>query len=202
MIGVIKYRAGNLTSVSNALERLGAEFDVTDRTERLDRCDAIIFPGVGHAASAMEDLRERGLDRWLRETRKPVLGICLGMQLFYETSEEGEIPMLGIVPGRLRKFDDSAGKVPHMGWNRFTQIDTHPLLDGITRDLYFYFVHGYHAPPGPHTVAVCNYINDFTAAVARDNFMGVQFHPEKSGRSGARILRNFLEIVRLHAGRH
>ncbi len=117
MIGIIRYRAGNLASVSNALDRLDADYRVTDVISELEACDSILFPGVGHAASAMEDLREKGLDNWLKQTKKPVLGICVGMQLLFDSTEEGNCQALGIVPGRLKRFDDKQDKVPHMGWN-------------------------------------------------------------------------------------
>jgi len=195
MIGILKYRAGNLASVSNALDRLNADYIITDDIDKLESCDAILFPGVGHAGSAMNDLKERKLDRWLKNTNKPVLGICLGMQLLYESTEEGETRALGIIPGRLRRFDPKAGKVPHMGWNQFRPIKEHPLLKNIGNEQFLYYVHGYYAPPNDYTLASCNYICDFAAVAAKDNFMGVQFHPEKSGHIGSLLLQNFLDIV-------
>lgn len=196
MIGIIKYQAGNLTSVSNALDRLDADYIISDQTNELDKTDAIIFPGVGHAAAAMDDLRSKGLDLWLKNTKKPVLGICLGMQLFFESSEEGDSQTLGIIPGRLKKFDSSKAKVPHMGWNNFQSMKNHPLLSGIGTDQFCYYVHGYFAPPNEYTLATCRYISEFTSVVAKDNFVGVQFHPEKSGRVGALLLKNFLDMVK------
>lgn len=195
MIGIIKYRAGNLASVSNALDRLRANYIISDQSEELETCDAILFPGVGHASSAMEDLSQRNLDHWLRNTSKPVLGICLGMQLMYEFTEEGSVETLGLLPGRLQKFDASLAKVPHMGWNQIRMLKNHPLFKGFREDDYFYFVHSYYAPNNEHTVADCSYINNFTAVAAKDNFMGVQFHPEKSGDAGSLVLRNFLKIT-------
>lgn len=195
MIGIIKYQAGNLASVSNALNRLKAEYIISDKTGELDKTDAIIFPGVGHASAAMDDLRSKDLDVWLKNTNKPVLGICLGMQLFYETSEEGNSRALGIIPGRLKKFDASKAKVPHMGWNQFESVGDHPLLSGINEKHFVYYVHGYYAPVTEHTVATCNYIHNFTAVVKKDNFLGVQFHPEKSGQVGSLLLQNFLDMV-------
>lgn len=195
MIGIIRYRAGNLTSVSNALERLNAEYFISDDTLKLDRADAIIFPGVGHAAAAMDDLRAKDLDVWLKSTNKPVLGICLGMQLLFETSEEGDSKTLGIIPGRLKKFDSSKAKVPHMGWNQFDTKKEHPLITGINNKQFLYYVHGYYAPVNEYTLASCNYIIDFAAVVAKDNFMGVQFHPEKSGQVGSLLLQNFLDMI-------
>lgn len=196
MIGIIKYQAGNITSVSNALERLGADYIVTDSEDNLEEADGIIFPGVGHAGAAMDDLCSRDLDEWLKNTNKPVLGICLGMQLLFDSSEEGNSNTLGLIPGRLRKFDSSKAKVPHMGWNQIKNQKDHPLLSGIGDKHYFYYVHGYYAPVNEYTMASCDYINNFAAVVAKDNFMGVQFHPEKSGPSGSRLLQNFLDLVK------
>lgn len=195
MIGIIKYQAGNLTSVSNALDRLNADYFISDQIGELEKADAIIFPGVGHAAAAMEDLRSKNLDEWLKQTKKPVLGICLGMQLFYDSSEEGDCRALGIIPGRLKKFDSSKAKVPHMGWNSFESLEEHPLLEGIHKEHFLYYVHGYYAPVNDYAIATCKYIRDFTAVTAKDNFLGVQFHPEKSGEAGSLLLQNFLNLV-------
>lgn len=195
MIGIIKYKAGNLASVTNALERLGADFFISDTPDELEKADGIIFPGVGHAGAAMDDLRSRDLDIWLKQTKKPVLGICLGMQLLYESSEEGETQTLGIIPGRLKKFDSSKAKVPHMGWNQFNPLREHPLINGISNKQFLYYVHGFYAPSNEHTLASCKYIRDFAAVVAKDNYMGVQFHPEKSGQVGSLLLQNFLNMV-------
>ena len=195
MIGIIRYRAGNLTSVSNALQRLNADYFISDNPAELDRADAIIFPGVGHASAAMDDLRAKDLDVWLKSTKKPVLGICLGMQLLFETSEEGDCKTLGMIPGRLKKFDSSKAKVPHMGWNQFETKIEHPLIKGIDNKQFLYYVHGYYAPTNEYTLASCQYIRDFAAVVAKDNFMGVQFHPEKSGQVGSLLLQNFLNMV-------
>lgn len=195
MIAIIDYKAGNIASVSNALERLDTPYNVTHKIDELEAADAIIFPGVGHAESAMQALQEYKLDEWLRQTHKPVLGICLGMQLFYESSEEGDSQGLGIIPGRLKKFDSSGGKVPHMGWNTFRQTHDHPILEGISDDQYFYYVHSYYAPVNEFTVAQGDYLSPFTSVVARENYVGVQFHPEKSGRIGNMLLQNFLKMT-------
>ena len=196
MIGIIKYQAGNLASVSNALDRLGAEYIITDQPEELDKTDAVILPGVGHAGAAMDDLRSRDLDIWIKNTQKPFLGICLGMQVMFESSEEGNSQTLGLIPGRLKKFDSSKNKVPHMGWNQFKVLSDHPLITGINEKQFLYYVHGYYAPKNAFTLASCAYITDFSAVVARDNFMGVQFHPEKSGQVGSLLLQNFLDIAK------
>ena len=195
MIAIIDYKAGNLASVSNALQRLGASYEITSKTDDLDRASAVIFPGVGHAASAMQDLARNGLDRWLRETRRPVLGICLGMQLLYESSSEGGTRALGIVPGTLNRFSAATGKVPHMGWNAVTPLSDHPLSKGIAAGTHFYHVHSYYAPVTAHTIASSRYTDEFTAAVAWQNFCGVQFRPEKSGMPGEKLLANFLTMV-------
>ncbi|GAA5523064.1 imidazole glycerol phosphate synthase subunit HisH [Aliifodinibius salicampi] len=195
MIAIINYEAGNLASVSNALQRLTIPHTITNKESELDKADGIIFPGVGHATPAMASLRENGLDSWLKQTTKPVLGICLGMQLFYESSEEGDSEGLGVIPGRLKKFDSSQHKVPHMGWNTFSDVNAHPLVKGFGTEEYFYYVHSYYAPENEFTTASCHYINEFSSVVCRDNYMGVQFHPEKSGKEGSLLLQNFIQIV-------
>ncbi len=198
MISIVDYKAGNTASVSNALERLGAEFQITDSIDKLDASDGIIFPGVGHAASAMKAVQTAGLENWLKETELPLLGICLGMQLMFEHSVEGDTPGLGLVKGKLLKFDERLDKVPHMGWNTFTECESaHPLLEGITKEDYFYYVHSFYAPLTEDTIGSCTYAGEtFASVVARGNKMGVQFHPEKSGKSGARLLENFVKLTR------
>lgn len=204
MIAIIDYKAGNLASVSNALTRIGAQHVITNKTAELEAADKILFPGVGHAWAAMEALREHGLDTWLRTTSKPVLGICLGMQLLYDTSEEGgDTPGLGLIHGRLKRFDSAVGKVPHMGWNdvvlRFTEhnrsaISQHdPVIQSEVKAQY-YFVHSFYAPITPETTGITDYNGQrFAASVTRGNFEGVQFHPEKSGAAGDELLRSFLK---------
>ncbi|HAC15357.1 MAG TPA: imidazole glycerol phosphate synthase subunit HisH [Bacteroidetes bacterium] len=195
MISIIDYKAGNLASVSNALERMGVNFQVTYDTTKLDNSDAIIFPGVGHAQSAMHALDERNLIDWLKTTKKPVLGICLGMQLLYESSEEGNTEGLGIIHGRLRKFDDKAVKVPHLGWNDFAELSDHPITAGLGTHSMMYYVHSYYAPVNESTLAYCHYEIPFASVVAKDNFWGVQFHPEKSGHNGEILLKNYIELI-------
>ncbi len=195
MIALIKYRAGNIASVSNALERLGVDFYLAETADQLDKADGVIFPGVGHAYSAMESLKEQGIDEWLKSTKKPVLGICVGMQLLFESSTEGDTEGLGVIPGKLLKFDASKEKVPHMGWNSIQKQADHPLLKDISDEDFLYFVHSYYAPESDFSVATCDYINPFSAVVSKDNYFGVQFHPEKSGKLGATILQNFIEYV-------
>lgn len=195
MIGIIKYKAGNTASVANALDRLGAQFFFAETPEELEQAKAVIFPGVGHASAAMKSLEEKGVDQWLKLTDKPVLGICVGMQLLFESSTEGDTVGLGIIPGSLKKFDETQAKVPHMGWNKLHDPQKHAILKNLIDKHYLYFVHSYYAPVGEYTLATCNYINDFSAIVAKDNFIGVQFHPEKSGSVGSMILQNFLDMV-------
>ena len=195
MIALIKYRAGNIASVSNALDRLDAEYFLAETPGQLDTADGVIFPGVGHAWSAMESLKENKIDQWLIQTQKPVLGICVGMQLLFESSSEGNTKGLGVIPGALGRFDSQKAKVPHMGWNTISIQHAHPLLNGIENDEHFYFVHSYYAPSSQYALANCEYINPFTAVVAHKNYLGVQFHPEKSGEAGAKVLKNFLDSV-------
>ena len=195
MIALIKYRAGNIASVSNALERLGVDFYLAETTAQLDKADGVIFPGVGHAYSAMESLKEHGIDEWLKSTKKPVLGICVGMQLLFESSTEGDTKGLGVIPGKLLKFESSKEKVPHMGWNSVQKQADHPLLQHISDEDFLYFVHSYYAPESDFSVATCDYITPFSAVVSKDNYFGVQFHPEKSGKLGAQILQNFVDYV-------
>jgi imidazole glycerol-phosphate synthase subunit HisH len=198
MIAIIDYKAGNLASVSNAMDRLAASYLITSRPADLDQADGVIFPGVGHAAPAMRELQAGGLDSWLRDTRKPVLGICLGLQLLYESTTEGPTDTLGILAGRLQKFDTTRQKVPHMGWNTVDVLpgkEHHHLLKHIPPGTHFYHVHSYYAPVTNDTMATATYSHPFTAIAVRDNFMGVQFHPEKSGKPGEQLLRNYLDLV-------
>jgi glutamine amidotransferase len=202
MIGILDYRAGNLTSVSRALDHLRQSCIVTQDRDVLDRASHIIFPGVGAAGAAMDNLRESGLDaqlrRWVREG-KPVLGICLGTQVIFDHSEEDDTPCLGIVPGEVRRFpaDLQAGgqplKIPHMGWNRVAFCADHPVFSGLSEAAEFYFVHSYYPAPANEGWAAgwTTYGIRFCSAIAWKNLVAVQFHPEKSGRPGLQILANF-----------
>lgn len=192
MIAIIDYEAGNIASVKNALTRFGIEFILTNKTEELDSADGIIFPGQGHFGSAMQALKRSGVEQWLLETSKPVLGICVGMQLLFEGSEESQEKGLGIIPGHLKQFDRTEVKVPHMGWNTLQMNQSHPVLDNFCKNSHFYFVHSYYAPVNEFTVASCEYQKPFSAVVSKDNYFGVQFHPEKSGREGALLIQNFM----------
>ena len=189
-VAILRYNAGNVRSVETALERLGVSYVVTDQPAELLSAERVIFPGVGEASSAMRYLTERGLDRVIRDIQAPLLGICLGMQLLGEHSEEGKTRGLGIIPISIRRFTKPR-KIPHMGWSK-TLLGTHPVFQGIEDEAYFYFVHSYRADVSDFSIATCVYEEPFAAAVARNNFVGVQFHPERSSDDGERILRNFL----------
>lgn len=192
---IVKYNAGNIQSVLYALERIGREAVVTDDPALITAADKVIFPGVGEASTAMEYLRERGLDGLIRGLRQPVLGICLGMQLMCSYSEENDTDCLGIFEERVRKFSSADGlKVPQIGWNNIYDLKT-PLFEGVAEKSYCYFVHGYYASLGAHTIGKTEYGQAYSSALHRDNFYGVQFHPEKSAQAGERILQNFIDII-------
>ncbi len=190
---LVRYNAGNIRSVSFALERLGVTFRITDDPNEIVAADKVIFPGVGEARTTMNYLRERKLDDVIRNLRQPVLGVCLGMQLLCRFSEENNTECLGIFDETVRKFEPTRDlKVPHMGWNQLKTNDgwIDPGLDG--RDVYF--VHSYYVPVNPYTSATTDYGVPFSAAMRKDNFYAVQFHPEKSAAAGEQILKSFLEI--------
>lgn len=192
MIAILKYNAGNVTSVENAVQNLGYSTVVTDDVEVLKSADKVIFPGVGEASSAMKYLTENGLDKVIRELTQPVLGICLGMQLMCESSEEGDTKGLGIFDAKVLKFPPTA-LVPQMGWNNFTSLKG-KLFDGIDLENDCYFVHSYYAEICLQTIAVTDYILPFSAALQKNNFYATQFHPEKSAKIGLHILNNFLKL--------
>jgi glutamine amidotransferase len=194
-IAIIKYNAGNVQSVQHALERLGETALWTDEPEEIRAAEKVIFPGVGEASSAMQHLRERELDTVIRELKQPVLGICLGLQLFCRHSEENDTDCLGIFEVAIRKFQPGADhlKVPHMGWN--TLRDSRgPLFKGVPEERFVYFVHSFYAEQHAAAIATTDYGVPFAAALQRDNFYAVQFHPEKSGAIGQQILANFLKL--------
>ncbi|MBD2721292.1 imidazole glycerol phosphate synthase subunit HisH [Hymenobacter armeniacus] len=193
-IAVVDYKGGNVQSVLFALERLGAVPTLTCDPEVLNKADKVLFPGEGEAASAMAALREAGLDQVLPSLRQPFLGICLGMQLLGQHSEENDTTLLGLLPFHVRRFvPDAQHKVPHMGWNNLQALQS-PLFAGLTEQDHVYFVHSYYAPVGEYTIAQAAHPAPFSAAVQHANFYGVQFHTEKSGAVGTRILSNFLEL--------
>ena len=213
-VAVVKYNAGNIFSVIHALQRMGVEPLLTDNAEELRSADRVIFPGQGEASNAMHYLRERGLDRIIPSLTNPVLGICIGQQLMCRHSEEGDVDCLGIFDAEVKRFVPlrHEDKIPHMGWNTLHPVKSEELrmknksnqsedngnsgsspfegLDGK----FVYFVHSYYVPVCQHTAAVTEYIHPFSAAMQKDNFFATQFHPEKSGRVGQQILRNFLEL--------
>lgn len=196
MIAIIDYDTGNLRSVCNALDRIGAEYVLTDDPQVIAKADRVLLPGVGEASSAMQKLQERGLCDVIKSLKVPVLGICIGMQLMCRHSEEGNVDCLGIFDSCVRKFeaDLSAGvKVPHMGWNTITDLQT-GLFDGLSDGDFVYFVHSFAADVCADTIAVSDNGRRFSAAMNKDNFYGAQFHPEKSGEVGEKILRNFMKL--------
>jgi imidazole glycerol-phosphate synthase subunit HisH len=193
-LAIIKYNAGNIQSVLNALERLGVNAEVTDDREKIRSADKVIFPGVGEASSAMRSWKENNLDKVIQELKQPVLGICVGMQLLCEHSEENNTDCLGIVPLKVRKFDPVLKlKVPQVGWNNIFDLRS-PLFNNITEKSYIYNVHSYYAEDSPYTIAKCEYGLPYAAAIMKDNFYGVQFHTEKSAEVGDKIIKNFLEL--------
>jgi len=197
-VAIIKYNAGNIRSVLFALERLGIEGKVTDDVEEIKNASHVIFPGVGAANSAMPYLIERGLDEVIRSLKQPFLGICLGMQLMCRHSEENDTPCLNLFDIAVKKFPANAAgqpsiKIPHMGWNRLDEVKS-PLLQGLPESAFCYFVHSYYAEMSTDTIATTTYGLPFSSALHRDNFYGVQFHPEKSAAVGEQILKNFLAL--------
>ncbi|WP_294070077.1 imidazole glycerol phosphate synthase subunit HisH [Proteiniphilum sp. UBA1028] len=192
MIAIIKYNAGNIASVENAVKRLGYNCRVTDDIDEILGAGKVIFPGVGEAKSAMIYLKERGLDTVIKSLLQPTLGICLGLQLMCSHSEEGDTPCLGIFDAQVKKFPPGE-IVPHMGWNNLSDLQG-PLFAGFGNEDTVYFVHSYYAGICPQTIATSNYLVSFSAAMQRKNFYATQFHPEKSGSVGEHILHNFLRL--------
>jgi glutamine amidotransferase len=194
-IVIIQYNAGNIQSVLYALERLGVQAVVTDNVQAIQAADKVIFPGVGEASTAMQYLQERGLDKLIKNLKQPVFGICLGMQLMCTYSEENDTNCLGIFEEQVKLFkpNEATIKVPQIGWNTITDLKSN-LFKGVNEESYAYFVHGYYASLGKHTIATTNYVQPYSSALHKDNFYGVQFHPEKSAKVGERIIQNFLEL--------
>lgn len=197
-IVIIKYNAGNIESVNNALNRLGVNAEITADHDKIHNADKVIFPGVGEASTTMAYLRKHKLDELIVSLKQPVLGICLGLQLMCSHSEENDTNCLGIFDEKVKRFIPNPGnefitKVPHMGWNSTYNLKSE-LFSDVAENEYVYFVHSYYAEKSEHTIATCNYINPFSAALHKGNFYATQFHPEKSGSIGAKILDNFLKI--------
>ncbi len=191
-VAIIKYNAGNIHSVRLALQRLQINPFVTDDPALITSADKVIFPGVGEASTAMDYLKSHHLDKLIPELKQPVLGICLGLQLMCEWSEENNTDCLGIFPAKVIKFPPE-GKVPHMGWNTVNQLQG-DLFNNVDSASYVYFVHSYFAEKIPETIAITSYLTDFSSAMCINNFYAVQFHPEKSGVIGEQIMRNFLNL--------
>ena len=194
-VAVVKYNAGNIRSVDYALKRLGVEAVITADKEILQSADKVIFPGVGEAGTTMNHLKATGLDELIKNLRQPVFGICLGMQLMCRHSEEGEVDCLNIFDVDVKRFvpQKHEDKVPHMGWNTIGKTNS-KLFEGFTEEEFVYFVHSFYVPVCDFTAAETDYIHPFSAALPKDNFYATQFHPEKSGKTGERVLRNFLDL--------
>ena len=208
---IVDTGCANLSSVKFAVERLGFAIVISDDIEVIKNAEKVILPGVGTARHAMENIRAKGLVATLQQLTQPVLGFCLGMQLMANSSVEGAnsksdtenndsdtdseiIECLGLIPTDIRPLDAQSLRMPHMGWNTLTQVESHPVFNGIKADDYFYFVHSFAAPISEYTVARCQYGSEFSAAIAKDNFIGCQFHPERSSELGSKIIKNFLEM--------
>jgi glutamine amidotransferase len=194
-VAIVKYNAGNVYSVVNALRRMGIEPLLTDDAEALRKADRVLFPGQGHAGEAMDYLRARRLDEVIRDLKQPVFGICVGQQLLCKHSEEGDVDCIGIFNAEVKRFmpQRHEDKVPCMGWNALNDLKS-PLFEGLASDPYVYFVHSYYVPVCAETIATADYILPYSASMHKDNFYTCQFHPEKSGKVGERILENFLQL--------
>ncbi len=194
MIAIINSGVANISSVVFALQRLGIAAEVTTDHRVITNASQVILPGVGAAQTAMKNLKDLNLTSLIPTLKQPVLGICLGMQLLYEASEEGDVACLGVIPGKIKKLVGKDLIIPHMGWNTLALQKKSPLLEGIPGDAYVYFVHSYCASVSDQTLALTHYGQDFSAIVQQDNFYAMQFHPERSGEIGERLLKNFAEI--------
>ncbi len=195
VLTIVKYNAGNIQSVLYALERIGTTALVTDDVDEIRSADKVIFPGVGEASTAMQYLKERNLDKLIKDLKQPVLGVCLGLQLMCTYTEENDTECLGIFDAQVKKFVNQSNanyKIPQIGWNNIYDVKT-DLFRGVNND-YCYFVHSYYASLGEHTIATADYIQPYSAALHKNNFYGVQFHPEKSAEAGEQILKNFITL--------
>ncbi len=195
MIALIDYGAGNTASVANALKSINADYKITNSEKDICDSEKIIFPGVGEAGFTIKKLHLLNLVNLLRIMKKPLLGICVGMQVMCEKSKEGNSAGLGILPGSTDMFDPSAVKVPHMGWNRVKILKNDVLFNGIKDETYFYYANSFYVPLNDYTIASSLHGLEFSAAVKKDNYYGVQFHPEKSGEAGLKLLKNFIELA-------
>jgi glutamine amidotransferase len=196
---IVDTGCANLSSVKFAVERLGFQVTITDDIDLIKRADKVILPGVGSAKHAMENIQAKGLVEALQNLTQPVLGFCLGMQLMcnssVESSDDKKVECLGIIPTDITPLNAENNRLPHMGWNTLTSVSDHPIFNGIDIGDYFYFVHSFAAPLSEYTVATCQYGSQFSAAIAKDNFIGCQFHPERSSELGSKIIKNFLELT-------
>lgn len=199
---IVDTGCANLSSVKFAVERLGFEVTITDDITLIQQAEKVIFPGVGSAKHAMKNIKAKNLVAVLQGLTQPVLGFCLGMQLMTESSTEGNsddntsniVPCLNLIPTKVEPLQAQGNRLPHMGWNTLTQVRNHPVFKGISKGDYFYFVHSFAAPVSEYTIASCEYGSTFSAAIAKDNFIGCQFHPERSSALGSKIIQNFLEL--------
>lgn len=191
---IIDTGCANLTSLKFALERLGDQVVISADSGQINEAERVFLPGVGSAQYAMRNLQDRDLNTVITNLTQPVLGICLGLQMLMDSSEEGDTQCLGVIPGEVRTLDAQGKRLPHMGWNTLTSVKDSPLFRGISVDDYFYFVHSYAVSPSAYTLATTDYPQSFSAALNKQNFFGVQFHPERSGAQGLQLLKNFLEL--------
>lgn len=194
MIGLVDYGSGNINSVANVLDRLDVNYIKGSTPSEFAAVDKIIFPGVGEAKTAMDAIKERALIPFIKSLEIPFLGICIGLQILFDYTDERSTECMGIIKGNLKKFDSKDLKVPHIGWNNVSFREGSPLFGGIEDDAYFYFVNSYYAPELPETIATTEYGINFSSAVNKDNYYGVQFHTEKSGEIGEKLLKNFIEL--------
>ena len=195
---IVDTGCANLSSVKFAVERLGYQVTITDDVDLIKQADKVIFPGVGSAKHAMANIKAKNLVSVLQELTQPVLGFCLGMQLMTESSQETnegvDVPCLSLIPTKVEPLKAQGNRLPHMGWNTLKNVSDHPVFNGIEEGDYFYFVHSFAAPVSQYTIASCEYGSEFSAAIAKDNFIGCQFHPERSSALGSKIIQNFLEL--------
>jgi len=196
-VAVIKYNSGNVQSVLYALERLGANAELTDDPEKIRAADKVIFPGQGEASTAMKYLKSRNLDQLIKDLKQPFFGVCLGLQLLCAHSEENDTTCLGVFPVKVKKFipeNSQEFKVPHVGWNELENLSANPLLKDLPANPFVYYVHSFYAELASETIASTHYIYDFSAMLHRDNYYAIQAHPEKSGLVGEKLLENFLKL--------
>ena len=194
MIGLVDYGTGNLTSVANSLDRLKVGYFKGSSASELSRADKIIFPGIGEAKTAMDSIEKQNLVSHIKSLQIPFLGICIGLQILFDHTEERDRDCIGVIGGDIRKFNDNSLKIPQIGWNKVSIKTGSPLFHGIEDEAYFYFVNSYYAPLVSETIAVSEYGIDFTSALQKENFYAVQFHTEKSGLIGEKLLKNFVEL--------